>query len=86
MLESLRHFHNDNGNRAFVEGKLRRGCWECYHQIAEHQMDIDTKFKCEVTMDSSGQQLLLNNIYCVPDECKYRIYGYNFKKPNAETA
>jgi hypothetical protein len=73
MLEGIWHRLHDNGFLAKVNGKVRRGCWECYHIIVEYQRDKESKCYCEITKDDDGKHLNLQDIYIVPVECIKRI-------------
>jgi len=73
MLDGIRHRFHDNGLLAKVNGKVRRGCWECYHILVEHGKDKEPKCYCEITRGDDGKYLKLQDIYIVPVECIKRI-------------
>lgn len=73
MFNGLRHRIKDNGFLAKVNGKIRRGCWECYHNIRYHPNEKEIICYCEITKGDDGKYLKLQDIYIVPVECIKRI-------------
>jgi hypothetical protein len=73
MLECIWHRFHDNGFLAKVNGKVRRGCWECYHHMRAHSAGKEIICYCEITKGDDGKYLKLQDIYIVPVECIKRI-------------